>query len=236
MSTGVGDSKPFNAPEGVFPEDLANPRHLSNCTINGEPIPEHLWGIFPWEMTDQGYAEKHEGKEHAHTRIVVDEVSNRINRRGEDLDRGMEPMDASDPMRELAREYVPDGMRAKFLSARKVDSEGTTRGYTICRKADGDPVRLGTSILGYMPEERAAAIQAAFEEKSNEAQREIYGEDFDPHRPGRTLAGERVHEKFREQDGLSRGRASGPSRSFEGQDPTDLDLGLPQSEGEDFQL
>jgi hypothetical protein len=230
MSTGVGESRTFNAPEGTFPEDLENPRHLSNCTLNGEPIPEGLWALIPYEMTDQGHAEKHAGKTHARSSVVVDEVHQSIRRRGGNLDEGM-GFDAYDPMLELVHEHVPAGMRPKFLSKRKVDSEGTTRGYKICRKENGDPVSLGTSILGYMPEERAAAIQAGFEEKSHEAQREMYGDNFDPRNPGR----ERVFEKFREQDGLARGQR-GPSRSFESQDPADSEFGLPQSDGEEFQL
>jgi hypothetical protein len=230
MSSGVGESRTFNAPEGAFPVDPNNPRDLSNCTLNGQPVPEHLLGLIPYEMTDQGYAEKHQGKEHARTSILVDEVHQSIRRRGGDLEADMGEF-AFDPMLALVREHVPAGMRPKFLSKRKVDAEGTTRGYKICRKENGDPVALGTSILGYMPEARAAAIQQAFEDKSHEAQREMYGEDFDPRNPGR----ERVFEKFREQDKLTRGQ-HGPSRLSESQDPSDSEFGLSQSEGEEFQL
>lgn len=235
MSTGVGESKMFNAPEGTFPDELGDPRHPSNCTLHGEPIPEPMWPLIPYELTDQGHFEKHDGVEHAVASVTVDEVHQQIRRRGGDLEEGRSPFDAFDPMLELVHEYVPAGMRPKFLSKRKMDAEGTTRGYTICRKPDGDPVTLGTSVLGFMPEARAAAIQSAFEEKSHELQREMYGEDFDPRRPGRNRAGERVHEKFREQDDLARGR-NGPSTSFEDQDPPDPAFGLPQGEGEDFSL
>lgn len=235
MSQGVGESRPFIAPEGVFPDDSADPRHLSNCTINGEPVPDHLLAIFPYEMTDQGYAEKNAGKTVARASIVRDEVHNRIRRRGEDLDRGMES-DAFDPMLELVRENVPPGMRPKFLSRSKVDSEGITRGYQICMK-NGNPVTLGTLVLGYMPEERAAAIQERFEEKSHDAQREMYGEDFDPRNPGRERVVRRTpkHEGDLSSDLSGRSFASFENPGPQGPYPGDSDPGL-QGGGEDFQL
>ncbi|HEX4275823.1 MAG TPA: hypothetical protein VHZ74_10730 [Bryobacteraceae bacterium] len=233
MSQGVGESRPFIATDGVFENDLTNPRHLSNCTINGEPVPEHLWAMFPYEMTDQGYVEKNEGKTVAHTSIIRDETHGRIRQRGDDLDRGM-GFEASDPMLELVRENVPPGMRPKFLSRDKVDSEGMTRGYQICMK-NGNPVTLGTLVLGYMPEERAAAIQARFEEKSHDAQREMYGEDFDPRNPGRERVVNRTPKHEGDLSSSLRGRsfAHFENPGPEGPHPGDSDLGL-QGDGEGF--
>lgn len=242
-STGVGASRTFNAPAGTFEDDRSNPRHLANCTLNGQPIPEHLWSTLPWDLTDQAYeAKANDGRPRASGSIEVtrDEVSQSIRRRGGDLERGMESDEAFDPMQELVREYVPAGMRPKFLSKRKVHAEGTTRGYTICTDAKGDPVTLGTSVLGYMPEDRAARIQAGFEEKSHAAQREIHGEDFDPRNPG-ALRHERVNKRVPKQEGdLSSSLTGGSFASFEdpgpeGPYPAGSDVGL-QGDGEGFQL
>jgi hypothetical protein len=236
MSTGVGESKVFGGgPEVSDLQDFENPRHLANCTLNGKPIPEHLWHQVPYELTDQGTAEYNQGKEPVHVKIIRDEVHSQIGRRGEDLsrgkisvdasgvvsqeiiERGVQPYDASDPMRELVLEHVPVGMRPKFLSSRLVNTTGSTRGYTICRDANGDPVRLGTSLLGYIPEERALAMQKQFEDKSRDAQREIYQDTKDL-----------------KQDVANRG--FGPSRAFENPGPEGFDPSLHTDPGEDFSL
>lgn len=235
MSAGVGESRVFLAPEGSFSDDPDNPRHPDNCTVNGNPIPVEVRHLLSFRHTDQGIAEAAEeaaSKPHAHTRVIRDEFHNRINRRGGDLDRGMAE-EAHDPMKELVNLHVPDGMRPLYMSQAQITKEGTTRGYKICMDENGDPVKLGTLVLGYIPEETAARIQRGFERKSEEAQREIYGDDFDVTRPGRT--GERVRERFQEQDELSRGR-SAPSRSFEDDDPGHSDFGLQADTGEEFKL
>jgi hypothetical protein len=242
VANGVGDSQRFggNDPE-ISEANLSDPRHMSNCTVNGERVPEHLWALLPYELTDQGSAERelaNFGKpKPSGVSITRDELHGRIGQRGEDLSRGMrsidangvvrseiiergiQPYDASDPMRELVLEHVPVGMRPLFLSSRRITATGSTRGYTIARDERGEPIRLGTSILGYIPEDRAIAIQKGFEDKSREAQREIYEE----------TAGLKQEESLR-------GGKRGPSHSFENPGPAGFDDGLHSQPGEDFSL
>lgn len=233
MSTGVGESRPFVADPGAFEFNADNPRDVSNCTLNGQPVPEHLWNMLPYGLTDQGYAEANEGKEHARVKIIRDEFHNQINQRGDELDRDFGAY-AHDPMRALADRYVPAGMHPHFLSSGAIDKEGTTRGYKICVNEKGEPVKLGTLVLGYIPEHVAQNIQRGFEEKSAEAQREMYGEDFDPRKTG----GAREYQpKFSKQGEGLRSDLSGDSyASFENPGPSGSDVGLQSGVGEDFSL
>ena len=233
MSTGIGESRPFIANPGTFEDQSGNPRDISNCTLNGQPIPEHLWHQLPYAMTDQGYAEAHEGKEHARVQMVRDEFHNQILTRGDELDRDF-GANAHDPMRALADRYVPAGMHPHFLSSAAIDKEGTTRGYQIAKTESGDPVKLGTLVLGYIPEARAQEIQRGFESKSDEAQREMYGEDFDPRKTG---GAREFVPKFKEKqgDGLRSDLSGSSYESFENPGPSDSDLGL-HGVGGDFSL
>lgn len=244
QSTGVGESVPHAAyatdPEAFeLSNPLNDPRHPANCTLGGEPIPDHLWSKIMYGQTDQGMAEREEEtrdlpKPTAGLEFIRDEVHQSIRRHGDDLDRGKNPPNASsvitsqmledfdadeayDPRVQLVRRHVPVGMRAKFLAAHEVTGNSAVDGYQICMD-DGQPVRHGSSTLAFIPENRAKARQAGFERKAREQQAEIHA----------------VNTDLLQQEERLRGDFSSIA-SFERPAPSGADLGLQEeSFGEDL--
>jgi hypothetical protein len=81
------------------------------------------------------------------------------------------------PMDEAVQMYGSPGMRAKFLSERCIGVLGM-RGYQIVRDKNGDPVKVGTLIMGEIPIRMAEARQRHFAQESDDAVREAE-EDFE---------------------------------------------------------
>lgn len=81
------------------------------------------------------------------------------------------------PMEEAVQRYGTPGMSAKFLSDRCMGVLGL-RGYVIVKDEQGDPVRVGTLIMGQIPERMAAARRRHFAEESNKQVRE-QAEEFE---------------------------------------------------------
>jgi hypothetical protein len=214
-STGVGDSRVFVDPDG--PRDAR-----TDLTVNGEPIPEHLTHLIPYEATDQGRVEVNAGKTEARAQVLRDPVDNKIAAFG---DESLEPWQSPNPMKELADAHVGPGMRARFLSQRKCERDGMRGWKPVINPATGEPVKLGHMILGEMPEAKAIARNKHYEEQGAEDLREIYDEfnekqtklmrdagirDMGPLRPGELVEDDRTHEV--DQIGLqqSRGNAATP--------------------------
>lgn len=82
-----------------------------------------------------------------------------------------DPMMLADPLRDAVEKYGTPGMRAKFLSERAMAVLGD-RGYRIVKKENGDPVKVGTLIMGEIPEAMARARQRKYAEESEQAVRE----------------------------------------------------------------
>jgi hypothetical protein len=70
------------------------------------------------------------------------------------------------PMEEAVQMYGTPGMRAKFLSERCIGVLGM-RGYKIVMDRQGDPVKVGTLIMGEIPERMAEARQRHFADMSD---------------------------------------------------------------------
>jgi hypothetical protein len=143
-SRGVGESRIHASP----PDDpsRAGMPDWSKLTLNGQPIPEHLWGSVPYRMTDQGAAEFNAGRERPRVEVVTDErdkkiigqyredLTNAVPLRGQAQRAGYIP-DADDPMQEgndpfalLLKQHVPKGMHGMMMSTTRVKSEGMRRG------------------------------------------------------------------------------------------------------------
>lgn len=76
----------------------------------------------------------------------------------------------SNPMREAVQRYGRPGMAVKFLSDRCMDVLGR-RGYEIVKDEKGAPVKIGTLIMGEIPEEWAERRRQHFAEESESAVR-----------------------------------------------------------------
>ena len=143
---------------------------MPELTVNGQPIPEHLRHAIAYKDTDQGRAELPEG-EHAIVEFLSDPLDKAIAARRDALTDGVPTWFAPDPMGDLAKRYVPEGMSPKFLSPRKVEVEGK-RGFEYVRNEKGEPVRLGNLVLGQMPMDKVLQRREHYREMGRKAQAE----------------------------------------------------------------
>jgi len=81
------------------------------------------------------------------------------------------------PMEEAVQMYGTPGMRPKFLSERCIGILGL-RGYRIVKDKNGDPVKVGTLIMGEIPIRMAEARQRHYAQESEDAVLEAQ-EDFE---------------------------------------------------------
>jgi hypothetical protein len=72
------------------------------------------------------------------------------------------------PMEEAVKMYGTPGMRPKFLSERCIGVLGM-RGYQIVKNKQGDPVKVGTLLMGEIPVRVAEARQRHFAQESENA-------------------------------------------------------------------
>jgi hypothetical protein len=169
VAGGVGESEPFIAPSGAFPENPTLDCHVAGVLVR--ELPQTVQDKILYAQTDEGLAESDEGKVPAGTaaRVTVSPLAKAIQERRDDqLERGMEPWEARDPLKEVADKHVGPGMRPKFLSDFR-NRESGTRGFEVVKDGRGDPVRCGTLVLGQMPEERAKKRNEYFRKLSSDA-------------------------------------------------------------------
>lgn len=94
------------------------------------------------------------------------------------------------PMEEAVQKYGTPGMAPKFLSERCIGVLGL-RGYVIVKDERGDPVKVGTLIMGEIPLRMAEARRRHWADESEQLVRDM-GDDFEAraeqeiHRGGRT--------------------------------------------------
>src|SRR5215471_6989373 len=87
---------------------------------------------------------------------------------------GEDPLLLSRPLEEAVERYGSPGMAPKFLSERCIDRFGL-RGYQIVLKENGDPVKVGTLIMGEIPIHVAERRQRHYAQMSDEQLRQIEG-------------------------------------------------------------
>lgn len=175
QSAGVGESKRFNAPDGTFSDVI----DWTKLTVQGQPIPEHLFGVVPYASTDQGREEMNAGKEQPMVQFLTDAEDKIPGQYREDLLNGiperaqlerelgpegldkylMIPKDGAtaDPLAAIATKHLKPGQSPLFLSERRVEGpDGTQRGvlnYEIAKDPHGNPVKIGGMVLGFVPTE-----------------------------------------------------------------------------------
>lgn len=118
--------------------------------VNGVPVPPELAHAIPYANTDEGRAERPVAD--CVVSVVHDELSKKIQQRGDFKRSNLEVWEAPDPMKELADRHVQPGFSPKFLSPARIARDGM-RGFEAVRDERGDPVKLGNLVLGQMPVE-----------------------------------------------------------------------------------
>lgn len=179
-AAGIPDSKPFIAPESERLE--AGVDRILKCHIDGVLVadlklePQVLAALDYWG-TDEGIAEKNGRpmvREASGVTLAADGFDKSLQQRRDDVkERDIELYEARDPLKEVADAHAQPGMKAKFLSDKKVKENGTTGDYQIVKDAQGDPVRVRGMVLGHAPEGRIRARNKHYREKGNSALRQI---------------------------------------------------------------
>lgn len=156
-------------PEVAQAEPPKDPRFDQRTwTIKGAPIPEHLWHVVSYKMTDQYLAEN---PPPPRTGPMVDVISDPLDKKfAAELESptSLEPWEGiGDPMKALIDEHIVPGQRPRFLSREMIRERGL-RGYEVVRHPNGDPVVLGNMILGQMPEAKAQKRDSYYRNESAE--------------------------------------------------------------------
>lgn len=170
QSTGIGESELNIAPEGSFaPGEI----DWASCTINGQPIPEHLWGLVPYALTDQGRTEENEGKEEPRVQVLREPHDKAVEHYRDDLLNDYPIEEQHDPLRTVVEQHTPKGHRGLMMSEAKCAKEGMRRGvldYEPVLDDKGQRIRLGGMFLGSVPEDRAKRAERYYRAKNAEKQ------------------------------------------------------------------
>lgn len=176
----------------------ANPS--KNVVANGKPVDPAFAHL---AIDDREVMARFEEPRPGRARVTGDPLDKQIAHRRADLedDFGSE---ATDPMRELTDKYVQRGFRGRFLAPAAIQRAGM-RGYQAVTDERGEVVKLGTMILGEMPEAAARKRNARFRAIGNEKI-------------------EQIHSEFEEgQQGIASGVRNGRSRNPHSPAPGEYD-------------
>lgn len=167
------ESRTFGDPEAAqFPPYLIG-KHVGGFRC--EDLPAELWGALSVQHTDEDIAARNSGKGESAARVTRSELDGAIQERRDFRESENEPWMAPDPMRALADAHVKPGFRAKFLSEQKLNKEGNYgRGFEVVLDPHGKPVKLGTLVLGQIPEAKARQRNEHYRQKSAGALEEVY--------------------------------------------------------------
>jgi hypothetical protein len=169
---GIGESKVFCAPEETRLRGHVD--RILACHIDGKPVAEmnlspQVLSALAFEATDEGLAEAtaRPGPKSSGVTLGKDEWDKALKQRIADIkERGMVSYQARDPMKEVADKYAQPGMKAKFLSRKKITENGGTGDYDVVKDKNGDPVSVKGMILGHTPVELADARNKHYQDKA----------------------------------------------------------------------
>jgi len=177
-AAGIPDSRPFISSD---PDETKEPA-IMNCHINGMLVRDlnldpQVIAALDFYATDEGVAEKNARpnvRESSGVQLGADPFDKSLDQKRDDVKvRGMELYDARDPLREVAARHAAPGMKAKFLSPKRIQENGGTGDYTVVKDEKGDPVKVRGMVLGHMPTERAEARNRHYRERGNQIIKEI---------------------------------------------------------------
>lgn len=162
---GIPDSPIFKRPEPDFPPNPVLDLHVGGVLIRDLPI--EMQGRILYQQTDEGIAERNEGKVESAARVTKDPFTKQMEHRKDSVrDLGMDLADAPNPMKEAMERYIEPGMRGRFLSPKVIDRRGM-RGWEPVLDEKGQQIKVRDTILAQMPEQRAIARNKAVREHGN---------------------------------------------------------------------
>lgn len=171
MSAGIGESQRFGGThERVLAEGEVD---WSKLTLNGLPIPEDLHGRLPYFYTDQAIAEREAKRDPnaPHVEFLRDQQDKVVDKYADGLADGIEPWEGGiDPLAETLKPHQRPGERYHYVSQAKVSRDGW-RGWQPVETVVGGVttmVKIGTSILARMSEDRAKKRDRFMRDKARE--------------------------------------------------------------------
>lgn len=164
-TAGIPDSPIFSRQEPDFPPNPILELHVGGVLVRDLPL--EMQGRILYQQTDEGIAERNEGKVESAARVTQDPFSKKLEHRRDAVkDLGMDLADAPNPMKEAMDRYIQPGMRGRFLSPSVIDRRGM-RGWEPVLDEKGQQVKVRNTILAQMPEHRAVARNKAVREHGN---------------------------------------------------------------------
>lgn len=181
---GVGDSRRFGG--NYAPPLQAGEVDWSALTVNGKPIPSHLYGLIPLHHTDQ-MVEAREASRDPNAPIIEfglgpeDKAAARMRDgllggiplgEGPMASESAEPWEGGiDPLGEMKKRHEEPGFRYRFLSERKIENDGW-RGWNpvkTVKNGIATMAKMGNMILCNMSEDRAKKRDQFFRDKAETA-------------------------------------------------------------------
>ncbi|HLG99839.1 MAG TPA: hypothetical protein VKX49_26250 [Bryobacteraceae bacterium] len=196
MSQGVGESKIFAAPEGVFVDGLieltdGSKVAMLDCHVAGVPLrdmPVEVQQKILFQQTDEGIKWWNENAHRLENREAVapgasgrgmrlpsgreatDPVEKEIVHFRDDLQNDV-PMDENhDPLRVAMERNLPHGHRGLWISEQKAAKEGLRRGVIDWQPVlvDGQKVKVGNMFLASVPAAVAERADRYYEKKAHD--------------------------------------------------------------------
>jgi len=164
---GIPESPILRRDPPDLPPNPVRSMHVGGVLVSDLPL--EAQGRIVYQQTDEAMAERN-----ARPNVVEPSgitfgadpfTKSCAERKDSIIERGMEPWEAPNPMKDLADAHVTPGFKGKFLSPGTIDKNGT-RGYRVVKHANGEPVKLRNMILGEMPEERVKARNKFYSDKA----------------------------------------------------------------------
>lgn len=123
QSSGVGESRIFAKEQPGLDWD--------KLTVNGQPIPEAMRSLMPYEMTDQGVAEKKArqpvGVPGPRVEVLRDQDDKRVDQYRDDLEYG-DLINTDDPLKIMMDKHLPAHHRGLWMGDQKMRESGLVRG------------------------------------------------------------------------------------------------------------
>jgi hypothetical protein len=141
-------------------------------TVDGNPIPDQVAHLVPFEVTDQGIERLNATSDRdSGPRVEVgSRFDKQIEQRADGAAEGLEIWEVPDPIKETIDSITggkEDGFKYKLLSEPLIQARGK-RGWQICMQ-NGDPVKMASMPVGRMPKKKAAKRNEHYRKESDSA-------------------------------------------------------------------
>jgi|SRR5215467_2746480 len=172
-AAGIPDSKPF-----IEPQENAITRmeelHINGVLIKDLKLEAPVLAALDYYATDEGMAEKNATRaEPSGVTVGAEPWDKSLQQKRDDVkERGYNTYEARDPLREVAEEYAQPGMRARYMSQKKL-KDGGNRDYKVVKQPNGDPVMVRGMVLGHIPEEVAVARNKYYQRRGNDLLKQL---------------------------------------------------------------